>query len=73
MAGEAHLAGHAQVLRDAAQPRDLGRAALVGLGRVAKALALPTLLTSSNAQWQNGDTLPELVELFPDLPIYRRT
>ena len=46
---------------------------VVGLARVAKALAMPTLITSSNAQWQNGDTLPEIKELFPEAPIYRRT
>jgi nicotinamidase-related amidase len=46
---------------------------VVGLARVAKALNIPTLITSSNAQWQNGDTLPEIKELFPDQPIYRRT
>ncbi len=46
---------------------------VVGLARVAKAMNLPVLVTSSNAQWQNGDTLPEIKELFPDLPIYRRT
>ena len=33
---------------------------VVGLAQVAKALAIPTLITSSNAQWQNGDTLPEI-------------
>ncbi len=46
---------------------------VVGLARIAKALNIPTLITSSNAQWQNGDTLPEIKELFPDQPIYRRT
>ncbi|WP_107676465.1 isochorismatase family protein [Agrobacterium sp. LAD9] len=46
---------------------------VVGLARAAKALGIPTLITSSNAQWQNGDTLPEIKELFPDQPIYRRT
>lgn len=46
---------------------------VVGLARIAKALSLPVLITSSNAQWQNGDTLPEIKELFPDRPIYRRT
>ncbi|MET7611917.1 isochorismatase family protein [Streptomyces seoulensis] len=49
------------------------RANVVGLGRIAKALDIPVLLSSSNAQWQNGDTIPELKELFPDEPIYRRT
>ena len=46
---------------------------VIGLGRIAKALNIPVLLTSSNAQWQNGDTLPDLKALFPDTPIYRRT
>ncbi len=40
---------------------------VLGLARVAKAIKLPVLLSSSNAQWQNGDTLPELKEIFsPD-------
>jgi nicotinamidase-related amidase len=46
---------------------------IVGLARVAKALKVPVLISSSNAQWQNGDTLPEIKELFPEQPIYRRT
>lgn len=46
---------------------------VTGLARVAKALSIPVLITSSNAQWQNGDTLPEIKEIFPDEPIYRRT
>jgi len=49
------------------------RSNVVGLARVAKALKMPVLLSSSNAQWQNGDTLPELKEIFEDQPIYRRT
>lgn len=49
------------------------RSNVLGLARVAKALQLPTLISSSNAQWQNGDTLPELKELFPDTAIIRRT
>ncbi len=46
---------------------------VIGLARTAKALGLPTLITSSNAQWQNGDNLPEIKEIFDDQPIYRRT
>jgi nicotinamidase-related amidase len=46
---------------------------VVGLARIAKALKIPVLISSSNAQWQNGDTLPEIKEIFPDQPIYRRT
>lgn len=58
--------------------RDFGSLAeyksnVVGLARVARALNIPTLITSSNAQWQNGDTLPEIKEIFADQPIYRRT
>ena len=47
------------------------KANVIGLAKMAKALGIPTLLSSSNAQWQNGDTLPELRELFADQPIYR--
>lgn len=46
---------------------------VVGLARIAKALGLPVLITSSNAQWQNGDTLPEIKEIFAEHAIYRRT
>ena len=46
---------------------------VLGLARTAKALSIPTLITSSNAQWQNGDTLPKIKDLFTDRPIYRRT
>jgi nicotinamidase-related amidase len=46
---------------------------VIGLARVAKALKIPTLITSSNAQWQNGDTLPEIKKIFADQPVYRRT
>ena len=46
---------------------------VVSLAKMAKALDIPVLLTTSNAQWQNGDILPDLKELFPSQPIYRRT
>ena len=46
---------------------------VIGLAMVAKAMNIPTLISSSNAQWQNGDTLPEIKEIFADQPIYRRT
>ncbi len=49
------------------------KANVVGLAKMAKALDIPVLLSSSNAQWQNGDTLPELKAIFADEPIYRRT
>lgn len=34
---------------------------------------MPVLISSSNAQWQNGDTLPEICKVFPNEPIYRCT
>jgi nicotinamidase-related amidase len=46
---------------------------VLGLAMMAKALSIPVLLSSSNAQWQNGDTLRELKAIFSDEPIYRRT
>lgn len=46
---------------------------VVALAKSARALEIPVLLTTSNAQWQNGDILPELKEIFSDQPIYRRT
>lgn len=46
---------------------------VIGLAKIAKALKIPVLVTSSNAQWQNGDTLPEIKALFENEPIYRRT
>lgn len=46
---------------------------VIGLARTAKALKMPVLISSSNAQWQNGDTLPEIKEIFGDEAIYRRT
>ena len=58
--------------------RDVGSLAeyksnVVGLAKITRALNIPVLLTSSNAQWQNGDLLPELKEVFPTQPIIRRT
>jgi nicotinamidase-related amidase len=46
---------------------------VLSLAKMAKALDIPVLLTTSNAQWQNGDILPDLKEIFSDQPIYRRT
>lgn len=46
---------------------------ILGLAKTAKALDIPVLISSSNAQWQNGDTMSEIKEMFPDEPIYRRT
>jgi nicotinamidase-related amidase len=67
-----HQIGLMAGIRDVASLAEY-KSNVVGLARVAKALKMPVLITSSNAQWQNGDTLPEIKELFPDQPIYRRT
>ncbi|MPY56566.1 isochorismatase family protein [Streptomyces spongiae] len=67
-----HQVGLLSGVRDVSSLSEL-KANILGLAEVAKALEIPVLLTSSNAQWQNGDLLPELRELFPDLPVIRRT
>lgn len=46
---------------------------VVSLAKMARALDIPVLLTTSNAQWQNGDILPDLKDVFPQQPIIRRT
>jgi len=67
-----HQIGLLASTRDTSSAAEL-KSNILGLARVAKALDLPTLITSSNAQWQNGDVLPEIKELFPETPIIRRT
>lgn len=67
-----HQVGLMASTRDFAQGSGY-KSNVVSLGKMAKALDIPVLITTSNAQWQNGDLLPELKELFKDQPIYRRT
>lgn len=67
-----HQIGLISGMRDTTSLAELV-ANVVGLARTARALAIPTLITTSNAQWQNGDTLPEIKEIFADQPIHRRT
>lgn len=67
-----HQIGLMAGMRDTSSLAEL-KSNVVGLARTAKALGIPTLITSSNAQWQNGDNLPEIKEIFSDQPIYRRT
>jgi len=67
-----HQVGLMASTRDFAQASGY-KANVVSLAQMAKALKIPVLLSSSNAQWQNGDLLPELKETFKDQPIYRRT
>lgn len=67
-----HQEGLLASTRDTSSAAEL-KSNIVGLARVVKALGLPTMIASSNAQWQNGDILPEIKALFPDTPIIRRT
>ena len=67
-----HQIGLMTGMRDTTSLAEL-KSNVIGLARTAKALNIPTLITSSNAQWQNGDNLPEIKEIFPEAPIYRRT
>lgn len=67
-----HQIGLMAGMRDTSSLAEL-KSNVVGLARAARALGIPTLITSSNAQWQNGDTLPEIKEIFADRPIHRRT
>ncbi len=45
---------------------------IIALAKVAQRFNLPTLLTTSWPQGPNGPTMPELVELFPDVDIIER-
>lgn len=45
---------------------------ILGLAKTAKALGLPTILTTSWPHGPNGPTMPELVELFPENRIIDR-
>ena len=38
----------------------------IALAKVAKALELPTVITTSSASGPNGPTIPEILEVFPD-------
>ncbi|MCD9006456.1 isochorismatase family protein [Luteimonas sp. XNQY3] len=67
-----HQIGLMASVRDFAQASGY-KANVLALAQMAGALGIPVLLSSSNAQWQNGDLLPELKEIFNDQPIHRRT
>lgn len=67
-----HQIGLLASCRDTTSAAEL-KSNILGLARTAKALNIPVIISSSNAQWQNGDTLPEIKELFPDVSIIRRT
>lgn len=66
-----HQVGLANWVRDQS-PAEFKNAVL-GLAGSAKVLGVPTILTTSRDFGPNGQILPELVELFPDVPVIRRT
>jgi len=66
-----HQVGLAEWVRDQS-PVEF-KNAVMGLARTAKTLRIPTLLTTSRDFGPNGQLLPELRALFPDVPVIRRT
>lgn len=66
-----HQVGLAEWIRDQS-PVEFKNAVL-GLAGTAKTLGIPTILTTSRDFGPNGQILPELRELFPDVPVIRRT
>ena len=46
---------------------------VIALGELAKALAMPTVLTASFPSGISGPVIPKLVRLFPEVPILDRT
>jgi nicotinamidase-related amidase len=66
-----HQLGLANWIRDQS-PAEFQNAVL-GLAGTAKTLGIPTILTTSRDFGPNGQILPELKALFPDVPVIRRT
>jgi nicotinamidase-related amidase len=46
---------------------------VVGLAKAAKAFKIPTIITTVETDSFSGHTYPELLEVFPDLPLLERT
>ena len=66
-----HQVGLADWIRDQS-PVEFKNAVL-GLAGTAKTLGIPTILTTSRDFGPNGQILPELRALFPEVPVIRRT
>ena len=66
-----HQVGLANWIRDQS-PAEFKNAVL-GLAGTAKTLGIPTILATSRDFGPNGQIFPELRELFPDVPVIRRT
>jgi nicotinamidase-related amidase len=66
-----HQSGVMQLVHDYS-PAEL-RNNVVGLAKLGKVFKLPTVLTTSSDQGPNGPILPELLGMFPGVPLIRRT
>ncbi len=66
-----HQVGLANWVRD--QSAVDFKSAVVGLAKAARTLGIPTILTTSRDFGPNGQILPELKTVFPDVPVIRRT
>jgi hypothetical protein len=42
---------------------------VIGLAKLGKVFKLPTVLTTSLGQGPNGPFIPEVVSMFPDVPV----
>jgi nicotinamidase-related amidase len=66
-----HQVGLANWIRDQS-PAEF-RNAVLGLAGTARTLGIPTILTTSRDFGPNGQILPELRAMFPEVPVIRRT
>jgi nicotinamidase-related amidase len=65
-----HQAGILQLVHDYS-PAEF-RNNVIGLSKLAKVFKLPTVLTTSLGQGPNGPFIPEVVSMFPDVPVIDR-
>jgi nicotinamidase-related amidase len=65
-----HQVGLLQLVDD--MPPEQVKSNVLGLARTAKTLGIPVILSTSRDWGPNGQLLPELTALFPDLEIIRR-
>lgn len=65
-----HQVGLMNIIRDIS-PEEV-KGSVLGLAGSAKTLGIPTILTSSRDWGPNGQVIPELLALFPDVDVIRR-
>ncbi|MCG8970293.1 isochorismatase family protein [Streptomyces sp. CL12-4] len=65
-----HQVGLLQLVDD--MPPESVKSNVLGLARAAKTLGMPVILTTSRDWGPNGQILPELVSLFPDVEVIGR-